>query len=473
VAFRADSSIAPYLGLTADGVRDLPFLLAPDGSYDPELNAFFSSLDMLKSSPLTREAYARDLATFFSFLWLARRKTSANGVAKRRGWRDADESDRAAYYVWRNVDENGPRIRASTWNREAATASRFFVWAKEEGHIATSPIRQTRTKRNSYRSNGRFDPTAMTSAEPRPDRNRESLRWLSAPSYLTWRDVGVRGYSVSGLRDPKFRGEMAGRDSAFTDLMIRTGMRLTEQASLSLYDLPDRDNNKELIKKHLPGVIAKNSKSRAIFYPSTVLASIDAYMRGERKESIAKSWRDGSYASIAQWVIDDPERAIARNSFGTQTDVNKLTPSERRRLFVRRGDLLEPFSLWLSKDGIPLSPKSWQSMFVRANQRCQAAGVDLNCHPHALRHSFAVITLEQLERGYIDSIGQMSALQREHFRMIFGDPLDWVRRRLGHSSTDTTMMYLHTLEELEMETRLALVGDPLDAMAFAQAIAAA
>jgi hypothetical protein len=43
--------------------------------------------------------------------------------------------------------------------------------------------------------------------------------------------------------------------------------------------------------------------------------------------------------------------------------------------------------------------------------------------------------------------------------MVFGDPLDWVRRRLGHRSVETTQKYLHTLAELEMETRMALVGD--------------
>jgi integrase len=42
---------------------------------------------------------------------------------------------------------------------------------------------------------------------------------------------------------------------------------------------------------------------------------------------------------------------------------------------------------------------------------------------------------------------------------VFGDPLDWVRRRLGHRSVVTTQIYLHTLAELDMETRLALVPD--------------
>lgn len=34
-----------------------------------------------------------------------------------------------------------------------------------------------------------------------------------------------------------------------------------------------------------------------------------------------------------------------------------------------------------------------------------------------------------------------------------------MRRRLGHRSVLTTVIYLHALQELEMETRMALVPD--------------
>src|SRR6266498_4888462 len=43
--------------------------------------------------------------------------------------------------------------------------------------------------------------------------------------------------------------------------------------------------------------------------------------------------------------------------------------------------------------------------------------------------------------------------------MVFGDPLRWVSIRLGHASIQTTLTYLHTLAELELETKLALVPD--------------
>ena len=79
-----------------------------------------------------------------------------------------------------------------------------------------------------------------------------------------------------------------------------------------------------------------------------------------------------------------------------------------------------------------------------------------------LRHTFAVATLEQLQRGHIAELAAMTAGQRGEYQRVFGDPLDWVRRRLAYSSAATTLKYLHVLQELEMETRMALIPDDWD-----------
>jgi hypothetical protein len=56
-------------------------------------------------------------------------------------------------------------------------------------------------------------------------------------------------------------------------------------------------------------------------------------------------------------------------------------------------------------------------------------------------------------------LGELSVDQRGHYTRVFGDPLDWVRRRLGHRSVVTTQIYLHALAELEMQTRMMLIPD--------------
>ena len=39
--------------------------------------------------------------------------------------------------------------------------------------------------------------------------------------------------------------------------------------------------------------------------------------------------------------------------------------------------------------------------------------------------------LEQLQRGHLAALAAMTAEQRGQYTRIFGDPLDWVRRRMG------------------------------------------
>jgi hypothetical protein len=81
-------------------------------------------------------------------------------------------------------------------------------------------------------------------------------------------------------------------------------------------------------------------------------------------------------------------------------------------------------------------------MFSDANDRCRRHEVELRAHPHLLRHTYAVATLEQLQREHIRELADMNSAQRTTYEQIFGDPLDWVRR-LGHRSVETTFKYLH------------------------------
>lgn len=53
----------------------------------------------------------------------------------------------------------------------------------------------------------------------------------------------------------------------------------------------------------------------------------------------------------------------------------------------------------------------------------------------------------------------MNEQQRQTYQRVFGDPLNWVRIRLGHRSATTTAIYLHLLQELEMRTRRELVPE--------------
>ena len=254
--------------------RGRPFILAPDGTYDIDLNEFFLSVQMQFRSPHTLEAYARDLCGFLSFVSAYRSSTRAEI------WRNVGRDDRRSYAFWRNESPEGPRVSGSTWNRGVAAVSQFYQWASEEGHVLQSPI-TTRAGRPAYgRSRG-----GPRSLESRPDAVRERIQWLDGPAYRRWRDVGIRGYSKDGLRDSTSRRSLAGRDAAFTDLMVRTGLRLTEQSSLLLTDLPRRDEGTFVVGM-LPNSIAKNGSGRKIYYPTRVLAQLEAYIRVEDRKSV-------------------------------------------------------------------------------------------------------------------------------------------------------------------------------------------
>lgn len=426
-----------------------PYLMAPTFEYDVQLNEFFYSVDMLGARLSTRMGYARDLKGFLDFLHFGRDGKS---------WRDASEEDHRAYLVWRREDPVGPRVSPSTWDREVAGVNRFYRWQVARGHIRVSPIPQ-RMRRSSrgFSSHGQAGETAASYSH---GARREQIQWLPARSYRQWRDVGLRGYGPDGLPDPLFRGRWADRNSVFSDLMVRTGMRLSEQASLSVFELPAIREQSGYHRFWLPGSIAKSDSARWVYIPSAILRELHAYIDLDRRTVIARAQAKGRYKRAGQGylVLDDRHVTTSVLAEG-RANLSHLTAEERRCLLVAGPNGLEPAALWLTEDGLPMSVSSWKDLFRQANDRCAKHGVSLRAHAHMLRHTFAVITLEQLQRGHIASLAQLNPAQRGQYTRVFGDPLDWVRRRLGHRSVTTTQIYLHALEELEMETRMALTSD--------------
>ncbi|MFD5639628.1 hypothetical protein ACFWJM_36580 [Streptomyces sp. NPDC127077] len=115
--------------LDEQGVPEgLPFLICPEGRFDVGLNRYFSV--WLAASPWnTQAAHARDLRTFFDFLWSARRGC---------GWREATAEDRAAYEWWRRRDERGPRVEVRRlWQENTELRRIVEVYAEMIRQLAT------------------------------------------------------------------------------------------------------------------------------------------------------------------------------------------------------------------------------------------------------------------------------------------------------------------------------------------------
>lgn len=435
--------------VASTGVQDgLPYLLDPEFRFDTQLNGFFSSPGMLTAAWNTQAAYARDLAGFLTFLWAARDK---------RDFRLATADDHLAYLVWRRKDEQGPHIAASTWDREVASVNRFYQWQCEVGVVSANPIPQRRAR---YSWAPRSDsPATHAPATYSHSATREQIQWLSAAEYRTWRDVGVRGFTPAGLPDDSFRGRWATRNALFCDVMVRTGLRLTELASLTVLDVP-QDTGAKYQRLWLPAAVAKGGSARWVYLPRHLVRQLDEYRRFDRGESLGGGHVPASLDEDA-WVVKESGRAATTLS-GRTARVEQLGPRDRARLRIPGERGLEPASWWLSEAGRPIAAATWQNVFRNANRRCAQHRVALRVHPHMLRHTFAVTTLEQLQRGHIAELRQLDPANRSHYVRVFGDPVDWVRRLLGHRSITTTQIYLHALEELEMQTRMALIGDDAD-----------
>jgi site-specific recombinase XerD len=436
-----------------DGV---PFLISPGLEYDVDLNQYFLRPAMVGASRNTQLAAAGDVRRFLDFLWCSR-----GG----RGWRDATEADHDAYWYWRRQDPGGPRVAGATWNRELSMLNGFYGWAARRGLVSANLVAQRQRRPIPMgRECGGLAGTAPA-AQAR-DVRRDLVEWLTPAQYRSWRDTGLRGYDAGGLPDRGFRGRWAARNALFADLMVRTGLRLTEQGSLAVLEVPRSGGGQAYHRCWLSAAIAKGGSARWVYAPDSIARKIGEYVATDRAEVIERARARGAYDRIARpLIIEDPSArhpcVAVRGQAGStaQVPVEQLEPHERARLLVRTADGLEPAALWLGEHGMPITASGWKQVFTAANERCERAGVAVRCHPHLLRHSFAVVTLEQLQRGHLASLGEMTAEQRGHYTRIFGDPLDWVRRRMGHASVASTLIYLHALQELEMRTRMTLVPD--------------
>jgi hypothetical protein len=155
----------------------------------------------------------------------------------------------------------------------------FYEWAQGKKLVGASPI-PLRAARD--------DPPEVTIMVPSRgarerkrvpatyahDGGQEKLDWMPAPMYRRWRDVGVRGYTAQGLPDPGFRGRWAARNAAYTDLMVRTGLRITEQSALTVPELPTVSFNRikttadarrtRALGGHLPSA-AKSNTAQVLF----------------------------------------------------------------------------------------------------------------------------------------------------------------------------------------------------------------
>jgi site-specific recombinase XerD len=436
-----DPSVAEERAGIPDGV---PIVVAPDLSVDGRLSQFF--LTFAPSSLATARTYASTFVTFFGFL-----------ERRGRSWDRAREADLEAYRFWRLADPVNPaRITSASFNRELAALRRLYSWAQGRGLVESNPVRVRKVTAGEGRS-----PVDAPEAGVRGAKSSD-VKWLTARAFERWRDVGLCGYLADGRRDPVWRGRNDGRNRAYVDGLWGTGLRSQEWASVLLTELPavDRHEPRRYYAARVSAGVAK-TRARSYWVPAGVLAEIGAYVRLERRHGIHRAWDEGTYERLRGIRIVEKSTAkrltLWHRGRVEVVPLATLDARARRSVFRETKDGLEPLAVWLGETGEPMSHLSWAKAFDRANDRCDRLGLgELRCHPHMLRHSYALKMLLAAQRAYdLRLASHLSPEELRDFRLSFGSPFELVRHLLGHRDVQTTIdTYLEPVAGLTAEVFL-------------------
>jgi integrase/recombinase XerD len=100
----------------------------------------------------------------------------------------------------------------------------------------------------------------------------------------------------------------------------------------------------------------------------------------------------------------------------------------------------EPSELFLNQFGQPYKPEG-----MGLNHALVALNLDFKVTAHVLRHTYATHTLYEMRQNKTSQ-----------------DPLLYLKQRLGHASINSTLVYLHYLDQVE-DDLMTSYQDEIDA----------
>ena len=453
------------------GVRDLPgavsglglhagdpVFLAPDFTVDLALLEFVRSSDFRWLERETKRNYATDIRLLLDFLW-----------SRKVPWREASVRDLADFRQWRcRAPENPRRVGGAKWNREAAAFTKLFRWAG----VSPLPVDVSR----------RLDRAA--------DAVSSRVSWLTPRTWGLWSNIGLRGHTRVGAAAPQWASRAELRNTSFVQLLLSSGLRRQEGASLLTFEVPSQQlRSGRYLHGRVAGAVTRSKRDRTFYAGVDAVGQVEAYIESERAWAVQRAQEQGRYDRlplvrrvtnvsrgrdpVVRW--QEPDGLEGRQRLGG------LGWRERQWLFVEGPEGLEPAWLWLTEQGTPMAPEQWNGVFREANVRCEKAlltaderqlgrgfrtaevrGKTPYATPHACRHSFALYMLMVLNQLMEARFG-LSVAERRDFALLFGDPWFLVKTLLGHSDVETTKRhYLSPVTHLQLESILAAVDDSVE-----------
>lgn len=440
--------------------RGTPILLSGNGELDEWLVLYFNSCPEFTSLDLSsRKTYAREIAMWCGFL---------GKQVDPLTWLEATEDDFIDYKI-RRTDHHqfGDTVAGSTWNKAVFALRDLYDWAVSRKvpigpngpSIESNPV-------PGGRGALRVPGARVNAALVRKERDR----WIVPGTYRLWRDVGLRGRTVervgpaqwrAGGDDPSCRVRNSLRNTAFSDFVYSTGLRVQEAGSLLLAELPSDG----VIEAKLPAAIAKYSKARMWYTAPTLTRTVRSYVTIGRAAAVRRAIREGRYDAIEDIVWVTEVRRARKGTFeivrddGEVISLNTMKPAMRRRLFWVRDGRPEPMALWLNEGGTPMHHESWIGVFEGANNRLwagiEATGAavadELTVTPHSLRFSFALALAVRLHQRLDEKHGwdeDVAYGDGSRYDEVFRT----VKDVLGHKSVETTRStYMPRVQRLRFD----------------------
>jgi integrase len=255
---------------------------------------------------------------------------------------------------------------------------------------------------------------------------------------------GLRGIAPDGGPDAGYRGRELARNAAVGELALATGLRLQEFSYLLCYEIPPlpAKPTSAPIPFPVPAGVTKGRKFRTTWISFEALTAVHQYLQLDRAASA-----DGStWTPPPRWGaplrVSDPDARGGRIN-GVRRPWDSLTPAERGRLVAPAGGSC---LLAVRAGGGPFT--AWATVFERTSDRIRARYEPRfpHVHPHRLRHSFSIRTLERLVGGHYRQAARLVADTGPDAALALyltkADPLMVLRDLLGHSTTLTTEKYL-------------------------------
>lgn len=239
------------------------------------------------------------------------------------------------------------------------------------------------------------------------------------------REKGKSEPYIRALLPDEFR-ELIGNTNtlrlrAGMNCMTGTGIRVGELAALRVRDVPHPNEYRG--RAYVPRrIVGKGRKEREIYWPLAAAKSVLHYRNMER--------------SLALENLTERVRRKQISIRNTIFDPTQNVPSAHTMIEI--GDP----PLWLAESGDPLSEKRWAKEFGLL-----PAVKGMQVSPHWLRHSYAVVMLSMLIKQQVRQEITDKKLGVRGSREYFRSPVEELRKRLGHSSIETTMVYLDHVAE--------------------------